>query len=162
MIDDIRNQMETMVVLDDLVDEKHPFRAYDRVVDFAALARPLEALLSDQARREIGAERGLRMLFLQFLEDLSDCQMEWFVRDRSSARWFCNFGLLEKTPDHPWFGEFRDSLGSDGLKNIIDVMREAMTESGQFRGAFTHIYADNLESKLKEWSERDGVPAAGC
>ena len=56
-----RYQTEAMFVLDAIVEKKHPYRDYDRVVDFHALAKPLHALCSDQGRREIGAERALRM-----------------------------------------------------------------------------------------------------
>ena len=57
----IRYQTEAMIVLDDIVDKKHPYRAYDRMVDFRILAKPMHARRSDRGRREIGAERGLRM-----------------------------------------------------------------------------------------------------
>ena len=49
-----RYQTEAMFVLDAIVDKKHPYRAYDRVVDLHALAKPLHARYSDQGRREIG------------------------------------------------------------------------------------------------------------
>ena len=111
----IRYQMEAMIVLDDIVDKKHPYRAYDRLVDFHALAKPMHARHSDLGRREIGAERGLRMLILQFVEDRSDREMERFIRENVAARRFCGFAVNESTPDHSYFGAFRKRLGTEGL-----------------------------------------------
>ena len=110
-----RYQTEAMFVLDAIVDKKHPYRAYDRVVDFRALAKPLRARYSDQGRREIGAERGLRMPILQFAEDRSDREMERFMRDDMAARRFCGFGATERTPDRSSSGAFRKRLGTEGL-----------------------------------------------
>ena len=33
------------------------------------------------------------MLVLQFLEDVSDWEMERFMRETLAAKWFCGFGL---------------------------------------------------------------------
>ena len=142
-----RFQTEAMFVLDAIVDKKHPYRAYDRVVDFHALAKPLHARHSDQGRREIGAERGLRMLILQFAEDCSDREMERFMRDNMAARWFCGFGATERTPDHSCSGANRKRLGTEGLMNLFEVMRAAMKEAGLIRENFTFVDASKLESK---------------
>ena len=157
----IRYQMEAMIVLDDIVDKKHPYRAYDRVVDFHALAKPLHARYSYQGRREIGAERGLRMLILQFIEDRSDREMERFMRDNMAARRFCGFAVDESTPDHSCSGGLRKRLGTEGLKKIFDVMRAVMKEAGLIREIFTFVDASKLKSKLNVWGERDRVLAAG-
>ena len=75
--------------------------AYDRVVNFHALAKPLHARYSDQGRREIGTERGLRMLILQFVEDRSDREMERFMRDNMAARWFSVSARPRERPTIP-------------------------------------------------------------
>ena len=51
------------------------------------------------------------MLVLQFLEDISDRKMERFMRENLAAKWFCGFGLSDRTPDHSFFGSFRKRLG---------------------------------------------------
>ena len=128
-----RYQTEAMFVLDGIVDKKHPYRAYDRVVNFHALAKPLHARYSDQGRKEIGAERGLRILILQFVEDRSDREMERFMRDNMAAHRFRGFGATERTPDHSCFEAFRKRLGTEGLMKLFDVMRAAMKEAGLIR-----------------------------
>ena len=74
-----RDQLEMFTTLDGLVSRDHPYRKFEVVVDLGALARPLAALYSDRGRPELGAERAFRMLVLQFLEDVSDREMERFM-----------------------------------------------------------------------------------
>ena len=102
-----------MFVLDDHVRKKHPYRVIDRAVDYFRLARSLNVRCSDTGRREIGAERGLRMPVLRFLEDRSDREMERFMRDNMAARRFCHFAVGERTPDRSCFGALRKRLGTD-------------------------------------------------
>ena len=97
----IRRQTEALIVLDDLVPKDHPFRDRERVIDIRALAKPLDALYSDLGRRETGAERGLRMLVLQFMLDLSDREMERFMHDNAAARRFRGFGPWRGRPTIP-------------------------------------------------------------
>ena len=158
----IRRQTEALITLEDLVSKDHPYRAYERVIDIRALAKPLDALYSDLGRRETGAERGLRMLVLQFMLDLSDRQMERFMNDNTAARRFRGFGLQARTPDHSRFGKFRRRLGTKGLMDVFAVMRESMKSAGLVGEAETFVDAGKLESKLNVWKERDRVIAAGC
>ena len=37
------------------------------------------------------------------MEDLSDRELERYLSDSNAAKWFCEFGLMEKTPDHSFF-----------------------------------------------------------
>ena len=38
-------------------------------------------------------------LLLQFMEDLSDREFERFIAENTAGKWFCDFDLIEKTPD---------------------------------------------------------------
>ena len=90
--------------LDRVVCLDHPYRKFETVVDLGALAKPLWALYCDRGCSELGAERAFWMLVLQFLEDISDCEMERFMRENLAAKWFCGFGLSDRTPDHSFLG----------------------------------------------------------
>ena len=114
-----RNQVEMFTSLDGLVSEDHPCRRFEAVVDLAVLSGPLVALYSDRGRPELGAERAFRMLVLQFIEDLSDREMERFMRENLAGKWFCAFALSERTPDHSFFGDFRQRLGTKRLMDPV-------------------------------------------
>ena len=81
-----RDQLEMLASLDDLVAKDHPYRRFERVVDLDKLPTPLHALYSDKGRAELGADRAFRMLVLQFVEDLSDREMERFLHENLSAK----------------------------------------------------------------------------
>jgi IS5 family transposase len=147
--------------LDGLVSVAHPYRKFEAIVDFCALAKPLTALYSDRGRPELGAERAFRMLVLQFLEDISDREMERFMRENLAAKWFCGFGLSERTPDHSFFGDFRKRLGTKGLMDIFNHLRVSLKAAGLIREVFTFVDASQLVSKLSTWDDRDKAIAKG-
>ena len=102
----MRHRLEILSILDDLSSTDHHYREFEDVIGLSSLARPLQNLYSEKGRPELGAERAFRMFILQFLEDLSDREMERFMGENLSAKWFCDFGISERTPDHSFFGGF--------------------------------------------------------
>lgn len=156
-----RDQLEMLTTLDGLVSRDHPYRRFETLIDLPTLARPLHALYSARGRRELGAERALRLLILQFVEDLSDREMERFVRENLAAKWFCGFGLTERTPDHAFFGGFRKRLGTKQLMDIFNQLRAGLKDAGLVREVFTFVDASQLVSKLSTWSDRDKAIAQG-
>ena len=156
-----RDQLEMFTTLNGLVSADHSYRKFEAVVDFDALSKPLTALYSDRGRPELGAERAFRMLVLQFLEDVSDREMERFMAENLAAKWFCGFGLSEKTPDHSFFGDFRKRLGTKRLMEIFDRLRTSLKAAGLIREFFTFVDASQLVSKLSTWDDRDKAIAKG-
>ena len=151
----VRTQSNIFVCLDDLVCKKHPYRHFDSLFNFSELSRPIASLYSSQGRRELGAERAFRMLIIQFLEDLSDREMERYMLENNAAKWFCQFELTQKTPDHSFFGDFRKRLGTKHLMDIFSTLREGLKQAGLIREVFTFVDASHLVSKLSTWSDRD-------
>ena len=64
-------------------------------------------------------ESGFKCLLIQFYEDLSDRQMENALKDNSPMKWFCGFGLLDRTPDHSYFGKMRKRIGTKKLAELF-------------------------------------------
>ncbi len=157
----VRSQVEIFQSLDGLLAHDHPYRHLDQIVDFAELSRPLRALYSDQGRPEIGAEKAFRLLVLQFIEDVSDREMERFARENLAAKWFCGFGLSEKTPDHSFFGGFRKRLGTQRLMTLFARLRASLKAAGLIREVFSFVDASHLVSKLTTWDDRDKAIAKG-
>ncbi len=156
-----RDQVEMFSTLDGLVSQRHPYRKFEAIIDLRALSQPLKALYWDRGRPELGAERAFRMLVLQFLEDISDREMERFMAENLAAKWFCGFGLAEKTPDHSFFGDFRKRLGTGRLMEIFNRLRASLQEVGLIREVFTFVNASALISKLSTWDDRDRAIAKG-
>ena len=82
-------------------------------------------------RHGYGLDVGLRSLFLQFLYDRSDRQMEKDLRFNIAYKWFCGFTAFEETPDHSFFGRFRKQVGTQRIgkifKSIVNKSRLCCT-----------------------------------
>lgn len=101
------------------------------------------------------------MLVLQFLEDILDREMERFMRENLAAKWFCGFGVSDRTPDHSFFGSFRKRLGTKRLMDIFNRLRARLKAAGLIREVFTFVDASQLVLKLSTWDERDRAIAKG-
>ena len=156
-----RYQHNLFLSLDSLVADDHPYRRLDQLISFSALSAPYANLYSTQGRKEKGVEFGLRALVLQFIEDLSDREMERFLRENNAGKWFCDLSLSEKSPDHSYFGDFRKRLGTTRLMDIFSQVRASLKQMGLLREVFTFVDASQLISKLTTWDDRDKAIKAG-
>jgi len=107
------------------------------------------------------AERLVMCLILQFMEDLSDRIFERFMGENLSGKWFCEFSISEKTPDHTTFCNFRKLLGQEKIQLLFDELKRQLTEQGYMAEVFTFVDASALISRLSMWEERDEAIKAG-
>ena len=114
-----REQGNLFVTLDTLVSLEHPYRKLDQLLPFNELSVVYQGLYSSKGRKEKGFEFGLRALIIQFMEDLSDREMERYLQENLACKWFCDMHLGEKAPDHSYFGDFRERLGTERLMDIF-------------------------------------------
>jgi transposase len=154
-------QQSLFITLDELVAENHPYRQLDDLLSFDELANPFLDLCSTKGLKERGVSFGLRTLVLQFLEDISDREMERFLRENNSAKWFCELGLTEETPHHSYFGDFRKRLGTKNIMAIFQQVRENLRAMGLIREVFNFVDASHLISKITTWNDRDRSIKAG-
>lgn len=141
--------------VEELVSANHRYRKLLVVVNWAELAKPLRNLYSQAGRRGYAVEQGLKCLFLQFLEDRSDRQMEALLQENNAAKFFCNFGLVEKTPDHSYFSHFRERIGTYQLSEIFKRIVEACRKEGIVREVYTFIDSSKIIACVDTWKARD-------
>jgi len=96
-----------------------------------------------------------KCLLIQFLEDLSDRELEAYIQGNNPAKWLCGFGLIEKTPDHTVFTRARAKIGTKRLSKIFNILKDQLRSQGYMNEIFTFIDASHLISKASLWSERD-------
>ena len=151
------------VNLDDLVSEDHMYRKLLFLLNFKKLTRSLEKLRKniDLGRKGYSMEQGFKMLLLQFVEDLSDRELERYMSDSLSAKLFCGFNLDSKTPDHSYFGHLRKQIGTKNLSIMFNKVRKSLKSSGFIPQVFTFIDASHLVSKSDIWKDRDIAIAKG-
>ena len=58
-----------------IIDEKHPFKRLNEILDFKTLIAPMRATYSTLGANGIDVESGLKALLIQFWENYSDREM---------------------------------------------------------------------------------------
>jgi IS5 family transposase len=139
-----------------LVRNDHPYRMILKLVDFAGLTRGLQFLLNRKyGRPGYNLEAGFKALILQWMEDLSDRELERYLQENVAAKLFCSFTLTEKTPDHSYFCELRKKIGTEKIAKLFNKFGDKLREKGLVSNIFTFVDATKMISKVSLWEERD-------
>ena len=144
-----------MICLEELVPDNHIYRKFKELWNFSEIEKEMSKMEANSDHKGYGAFRLFLCLLIQFAEDLSDRELERYLEDTNSAKWFCNFGLVEKTPDHSVFGNARKRIGTKRLSTIFNILRDQLKAKGYMNEVFTFIDASHLISKATLWKERD-------
>lgn len=147
--------------VDELVSQDHPYRHLLRIIPFETLCAPFQAKYSKNGRAGYPAETIFKALLLQWLEDLSDRELERFLQENLAGKLLCGFELGDATPDFSTFSVARERLGTEGLAELFNSVREALQKAGLVREVFTFVDATQLTSKLSLWKERDKLIGPG-
>lgn len=145
----------TMVSLEQLVSGSHQYRKFKTLFDFKSVKADLLSVESEANYKGYGVERLFKCLLLQFMEDLSDRELQRYMADSNAAKWFCDFSLTESTPDHTVFSKIRKKLGTNLLSKIFAIFRDQLRAAGYMSEVFTFVDASHLISKASLWEERD-------
>lgn len=154
MISAKMSQME-MISIEDMVPTNHRYRQYLKLFDFEKIEYRLKKLESKIGRTGYGLVCLFRCLLLQYMEDLSDRQLEEFLQSNNIGKWFCGFSLSERTPDHSLFSVVRKRIGTNKLAKLFNLMRDQFIEKGYIREIFSFVDASHLITKNNLWEERD-------
>ena len=87
-------------IFNSVLPSDHPFRKLNVVLNWNKITKSLRKLYSDFGRNGFDIKKGFKTLIVQYWEDYSDREMEKALRENLAIKWFCSFGLTEKTPDH--------------------------------------------------------------
>ena len=145
----------TMLNLEELVSKSHQYRKFKELFDFKIAYKILKEIESPANYKGYGVSRLFKCLLLQFMEDLSDRELERYMSDSNAAKWFCDFELTESTPDHTVFSKMRSKIGTKNLSKIFGLLRDQLKTKGYMSEIFTFVDASHLISKANLWEERD-------
>jgi len=146
---------------EDLVRKDHPYRRLLKLVAFEELCSPLRGRYSKLGRAGYPVDSIFKALLLQWMEDLSDRELERFLEENVAGKLFCGFGLTDPTPDFSTFSLARTRIGAEGLALLFNAVRESLRAAGLVREVFTFVDATHLISKVNLWNERDKAIEAG-
>ena len=146
-----------MICLEDLVPNDHIYRKFQSLWNLDPIRIELEKLEADSDYKGYGIFRMFLCLLLQFVEDLSDRELEKFLKENVASKLFCHFSLTDKTPDHTVFTRVRSRIGTSELSKIFHQLRDQLKSQGYISEVFTFIDATHLISKATLWKERDAL-----
>lgn len=149
------NNQVIMIRLEDLVPQDHVYRKFTDIWTFKGVEKHLRKVEKDNNYKGYGVVRLFKCLLLQFMEDLSDRELERYLIENNAGKWFCDFGLSEQTPDHTVFGRMRNKLGIKILSEIFADLRDQLKSHGYMNEVFNFVDASSLISKANLWKERD-------
>ena len=116
-----------------------PLEAIDRLVPWESFRAEIEAVVltpdelkkSSAGRKPFDAIVLFRMLVLQALNNLSDEQVEYQVRDRLSFTRFLRLGIEDSIPDATTLWLFREKLAQAGRdREAVRPLRPASCGAG--------------------------------
>ncbi len=144
-----------MICLDDLVPQTHSYRRFQEYLPRVLMSKHLNGINKLKGADGYGIDRLFLCLLVQFMENLSDRELERYLQENTAAKWFCEFTLSEKTPDYSLFTHVRSRIGTKRLSLLFSDMRDKLTSAGLMSEVFTFVDATHLISKANLWQERD-------
>lgn len=144
-----------MISLEELVPLDHQYRKFLEIFDFEDIEKELKILESDLHYKGYGIVRLFKCLLLQFMEDISDRELQRFLQENTAGKLFCGFGLSESTPNYSVFSRIRAKIGTNRLSKIFSRLRDQLKSKGFMSEIFTFVDASHLISKSNLWKERD-------
>lgn len=146
-----------IVSLDQLVAKNHNYRKFKELWDLHPVRKELEKIEIEKGAdfKGYGIFRLFLCLLVQFMENLSDRELEESLKSNLASKWFCEFGLLDKTPDYSLFTRIRAKIGTNKLSKIFNILKEQLRAKGYMSEVFTFVDASHLISKASLWEERD-------
>lgn len=144
-----------IICLNDLVPASHVYRKFKNIWLFDSVKAQLRELETDNNYKGFGILRLFKCLLLQFMEDVSDRELERLLQENNAAKWFCEFGLSEITPDFTVFSKVRKKIGTNRLADIFANLRNQLKAQGVMSEVFSFIDATHLITKANLWEERD-------
>jgi len=89
------------------------------------------------------------------MENLSDRELEHFLKENVSGKFFCGFSLLENTPDHTYFSHLRSKIGTKRLVELFRKFNAQLKAQRLIAEEFSFVDVSQIISKTNLWKERD-------
>ena len=106
--------------LQELLENGNPLPKLKEIIDFEQFRDILEPVFentgkkSNAGRKPIDPVFMFRVLFLQRLYGLSDAQIEYHIKDRTSFRDFLGIQSVDDVPDEKTVWKYKDALAQNG------------------------------------------------
>lgn len=137
------------MIYEGLIPADHLLRRLSAAVD-CSFVGPLvsDCYCADNGRPSWDPVVLFKVVFLQFLYDLSDRQIEDQVNLHLACKWFTGLMPEEAAPDHSTGCRFRAKLGPDKFREIFNIIIERARAAGLIHDRLRIIDATHFEAKV--------------
>lgn len=126
----------------------HFLRDLSQAVDFAFVKAALKDFYVDWGRDPWDPVLMFKLVFLQFLYDLSDRQLEEQATWNMMFKWFLGLSAEELPPDHTTLCRFRQRLGAEGFQRLFNQVVEQARAQGLVSDRLHIIDATHMTAKV--------------
>jgi len=115
-----------------IIPEDHLLKKLSKVIDFSFVNELCSDLYhyAGPGQKAYSPEFLFKILFLSFLHNISDREIEEQINDRISFKWFLGLAVNEKGPDHSTLSVFKERLGQERFEKIFNQIVKIATDRG--------------------------------
>lgn len=136
-------QLRMMVVgLSELVSENHLLKQIDRAIDSSFIYQLINPLYAQKGRKSIDPVSFFKMLLVGYLFGIKlERRLVQEIQLNIAYRWFCNFDMIDKIPEHSTFSKNRirrwkeSSLFEEIFEYIVKLCIEGHLVDGEYTAA---------------------------
>jgi len=137
------------LIYEELIPAQHLLRQLTRAVDFSFVRELVQdCYCPDNGRPSWDPLLLFKVVFLQFLYDLSDRQVEDQVNLHLACKWFVGLVPEETAPDHTTLCRFRAKLGPGKFQEIFNTIMAQARAAGLVHDRLRIIDATHLAAKV--------------
>jgi len=148
-------------IYDRVIPNNHFLKLLDKAVDFSFINELCrDAYTPDFGRPAYEPEMMFRILFLQFLYDISDRRVEEEVNFNLVLKWFTGLTIDESPPDSSSLTRFRDRLGEERFAQIFNQIVEMAREKGLISDRLSIVDSTHVKAKVDTFKVKDNPDAS--
>lgn len=136
-------------VYDKVISKEHILRKINESIDFSFInVKCGDLYCLNNGRSGWSPVLMFKIVFLQFLYDLSDYAIEEELNDRLSFKMFIGMEVEERPPDHSSISRFRDRLGVEPFKYIFNHIVQTVRLKGIISNKLHIVDATDIKAKV--------------
>ena len=148
-------------IYDRVIPNNHFLKLLDKAVDFSFVNQLCrDAYTPDFGRPAYEPEMMFKILFLQFLYDISDRRVEEEVNFNLVLKWFAGLTIDESPPDSSSLTRFRDRLGEERFAQIFNQIVEVAREKGLISDRLSIVDSTHVKAKVDTFKMKDNPDAS--
>ena len=161
------NRFMSHDVYKSFINENHFLSQLGLVFDWDSIAEPLWSLAKNEqgGRPRQSPVVLIKMLFLAFLYDRSDREMEFMATSDLYVKYFLRLPIDGLAPDHSSLSRFRDEVlethGTDFFKHMFEKILQTATRHGVILGRVYALDATHVTSSIQGKTDSHDVKTYG-